>query len=248
MAILRNSSPFLNEKYSHLAHFTPQTTDYRIKGESPSKGRIGSLLTSAFTPFRKAIHNQKIKDAFSSGQIASKLWLCREVENLLCGKKQAHTVWILGGWYGLLSFLLLSRERLNIKAICSYDKDPLCKKTADMINENWVWRQKIFKAKTMDCNDLIYTNTLLADSDSHHLIINTSVEHFHDRKWWDNIPSGKTVALQSCDMKIKDHINCVSSEEEFQQQFPSSKVHYSGKLPFDYPTFSFTRYMLIVEK
>ena len=60
-------------------------------------------------------------DAFTHGQIRSKLWLCRELEKLNCS---SNLTWIYGGWYGLVAFLLLSREKFNVKRIHSYDVDP----------------------------------------------------------------------------------------------------------------------------
>ena len=194
--------------------------------------------------------DKKIKlsnDVYSSGQIESKLWLCRQVEKLL-QDQGPQTVWVLGGWVGVLSFLLLSRERLNIKNIRSFDQDSYCEKIADVINENWVWKKWTFKAKTVDCNKLSYTDLSFSDSNEPSLIINTSVEHFNSNQWYSNIPKGKMVALQSCDMKHKDHTCCVHSEEEFKELFPSTKVYYSGALKFNYATWAFTRYMLIVEK
>ena len=182
-------------------------------------------------------------NAYSSGQIESKLWLCRNVEKLF-SNHEPQVVWILGAWVGLLSFLLLSRERLNIRNIYSYDQDPYCEKIAYLLNENWVWKSSIFKAKTIDCNQLNYSPPV----DEPDLIINTSVEHFYSRQWYFNIPKGKKVVLQSCDMKHKDHVYCIHSEEEFKEKFPSSKLYYSGSLKFNYPNWSFTRYMLILEK
>ena len=187
------------------------------------------------------------QDVYSSGQVESKLWLCRQVEKLLQGQGP-QTIWILGGWVGILPFLLLSRERLNIKNIRSFDQDSDCEKTADIINENWSWKDSIFKAKTIDCNKLSYTDFSFSNSSAPSLIINTSVEHFGSNQWYSNIPKGKKVALQSCDMKHEDHVGCVYSEEEFKERFPSTKVHYSGSLKFNYTTWSFTRYMLILEK
>lgn len=198
-----------------------------------------------FTPDNGII--QLHKDIYSSGQIESKLWLCRTIEQLLYDKG-AQTVWILGGWVGILSFLLLSRERLNVKSICSFDLDPTVEKKACLINENWVWKEKKFKAKTIDCNNLSYTDLHFPESDKPSLIINTSVEHFNSKKWYLNIPSGKIIALQSCNLQHKEHIFCVHSEEEFKTQFNYTKLHYSGTLNFDYKTHSFSRYMLIVEK
>ena len=133
-------------------------------------------------------------DTYSSGQIELKLWLCRQIEKCL-HKEEAQTIWVLGGWIGLLSFLLLSRENLNIKTIRSFDSDPIYEDQADTINENWHWLNQKFKAKTIDCNLLDYTDLSFADSDEPSLIINTSVEHFHSKKWYSNVPFGKILAL-----------------------------------------------------
>ena len=212
----------------------------------------GGWLKAVSTRHRAKQNLRLNRDMYSSGQVESKLWLCRKVENLLKG--QTITVWVLGGWNGLLPFLLLSREQLNIKEICSFDQDPACKRIADTINENWIWKQSIFQAETIDCNLMKYKNfstTARAASNTGtepDLIINTSVEHFQSDKWWTNIPHGKTVALQSCDMKHKEHTGCIHSEKEFKERFPSTEVYYSGALKFDYRTWSFTRYMLIVKK
>lgn len=155
---------------------------------------------------------------------------------------------MLGGWTGLLPFLLLSRERLSIKTIRSFDTEPEHGKQADLINENWHWQNQKFKAKTIDCNYLDYTNWAFVDSDEPTLIINTSVEHFRSKKWYANIPFGKMTVLQSCNMKHKDHVHCAHSEQEFKEQFPLSDLYYSGTLNFNYPTTSFSRYMLIGRK
>lgn len=172
-------------------------------------------------------------DAFSSGQIGSKLWLCKQLELTdLYSKETA----IYGGWYGLAAFLLLSRGRFNVERIRSYDMDPACEPIADMINENWVWQDWRFKAFTEDCNSLRTT----AD-----LIINTSTEHFDSRAWWENIPSGTAVALQGNNMRHDDHVNVTECLADFCDQFPLSVEVYRGQLPFVYPDWSFDRYMVI---
>ncbi len=178
----------------------------------------------------------------------SKLWLCRELEKLFISKKESQTIWILGGWVGLLPFLLLSRENLKIKTIRLFDKDPLSEKIADSLNENWLCRAWKFKAKTIDCNQLDYKDLAFADSEKPDIIINTSVEHFSSRLWYDNIPTGKTIALQACDLLHKEHIAPVHSKEELKDKFPHSQLLFSGELNFDYKTHSFSRYMAFMIK
>ena len=187
------------------------------------------------------------KDAYSSGQIESKLWLCREVEKQI-HRKEEQTIWIFGGWVGLLSFLLFSRENLNIKNIRSFDLDSTCEQKANLINENWYWTNQKFKAITADCNNLDYKDFSFADSNAPSLIINTSVEHFSGKRWYFNIPSGKIVAIQSCNLEHPEHVFCAKSEDDLKKQFQFTDLLYSGKLDFNYPTSSFSRYMLIGRK
>lgn len=179
------------------------------------------------------------KDAFSNGQIDSKLWLCNELEQLF---DTIDTVWIYGGWYGLTSLLLRTRDKIKIKKIYSFDIDPEVEKIADTINENWVIKDWQFKAFTKDCNSLQPTEQ------TPDLIINTSTEHFESMEWWENIPKGKVVALQGNNMQHTDHVIHFSSLKSFINQFKVSKILYQGQLDFSYPTWKFTRYMLIAVK
>ena len=173
------------------------------------------------------------KDAFSSGQVGSKLWLCKQLELTdLYSKETA----VYGGWYGITAFLLLSRGRFNVEKIRSYDIDPACEPIADTINENWVWQDWRFKAFTQDCNQL------QTDAD---LIINTSTEHFQSLEWWYNIKPGTAVALQGNNMQHEDHSATKDSLEEFCQQFSLSQEIYRGQLEFVYPSWAFKRFMLI---
>lgn len=174
------------------------------------------------------------RDGFSSGQVGSKIWLCEELESLF---DNIDSIWIYGGWYGMTAFLLRSRNNIDIKTIRSYDIDPQCETVADMINENWVYRDWQFKAHTKDCNTLVPANV--------DLIINTSTEHFESMDWWNNIPTGTTVVLQGNNMIHSDHHIHSTCLKEFTAQFPMTEELYAGEKQFVYPDWQFTRYMLI---
>ena len=180
-------------------------------------------------------------DAFSSGQISSKLWLCEQIENI--SFKHPIVIWIYGGWLGLLSFLLLSRNNLPIKHIRSFDIDPLCAASADIVNENWVWQQWRFKAFTADCN----SSTIFSGEygELPQLIINTSAEHFTSKSWYDNIQHGTHVAIQSNNLDHNDHKPGHKSLEEFSESYYMINEIFSGKLDFNYTNWSFSRYMKI---
>ncbi len=174
------------------------------------------------------------KDAFSNGQIDSKLWLCQELENLSWSSKLTR---IYAGWYGITAFLLLSRQKFNVDRIESYDIDPSCEVVANAINENWVHKDWQFRAFTADCNQVI--------EGCPDLIINTSVEHFDSMKWFYNISPGTAVVLQGNNMLHDDHVLNFKTLESFTNTFDLTKVVYKGSKDFDYPDWKFTRYMII---
>jgi len=175
------------------------------------------------------------RDAFSNGQVDSKLWLCRELERLGWHSTMTH---IYGGWYGVLAFLMFSRD-FPVKQIRSFDVDPSCEPIADMINNSYVYKEWTFKAHTVDCNQAI-VGYGIPD-----LIINTSTEHFESMDWFNSIPSGTRIVLQGNNMVHDDHFGNATDLTDFENKFKLSEVVYSGELKFEYPDWNFTRYMII---
>jgi len=185
-------------------------------------------------------------DAYSIGQITSKLWLIEHLPDDL------GVVFICAGWYGTLASFMFDRARDKFTKIRSFDIDPSCYSVADNINRTWVIDGWQFKASTLDIHDIAYptthttyrangtSQTLVEEPDT---IINTSCEHIKDFDiWYDNIPKGKIVVLQSNDFfDVAEHINCVSSLTEFTEQTPLTTVLYQGELPLE----KYTRYMRI---
>jgi len=179
-------------------------------------------------------------DAFSSGQISSKIWLCRELENLNIRKPQI--VYVYGGWIGVASFLLLTREKYPIKHIRSFDIDAECEVIADHLMENYVWQQWKFKAVTADCNKIDF------NAEQPDLVINCSTEHFDSLEWFDAIPDGTLLALQNNDMPHDQHSTCVGGLKEMIERFPLQDIKFTGKMDFSYPTWQFSRFMIIGRK
>lgn len=175
-------------------------------------------------------------DAFASGQVGSKIWLCEELEKTKWTINQAY---IYAGWYGITAFLLLSRGKFQVHKIRSIDIDPSCEPIADKINEYWVWKDWKFKAHTADCT------TLFPNAD---LIINTATEHFETKEWFDNIPWGTKLVLQGNNMPHDDHRLYSASLKDFINHYPMSRLEYSGQLDFEYPSWKFSRFMVIGEK
>jgi hypothetical protein len=174
------------------------------------------------------------KDAFSSGQIGSKIWLCEQLEKL---KWQSKLTYIYAGWYGITAFLLLSRGKFKVEKIRSLDIDPACQAVADIINENWLIDSWKFKAFTQDCNNY--------EGQFGDLVINTSTEHFESMEWFDRLPAGTRVVLQGNNMPHDDHHVHSETLEDFKSNYPLAEYNYAGTKEFVYPDWKFTRFMII---
>lgn len=185
-------------------------------------------------------------DAFSIGQLKSKLWL---IENL---PDNLGTVFICAGWYGTLAILMFERARQKFNKIRSFDIDDNCAAVADTINRPWVIEGWQFKASTMDILNMNYpTNytTYRADGSSVDLsdipdtIINTSCEHIENfSKWYNNISPNTLLILQGNDyFEIKEHVNCSKNLEDFDKMCPMKNTLYLGELPLP----KYSRFMKI---
>ena len=183
------------------------------------------------------------KDSFSSGQIASKIWLAEKLETVL--EKQGNSrlrILCLGGWYGMTNFILQCRQKLLIDKFLSIDIDPNVEAIADTINNLWVWQEWQFKAATADANHFQYS------LDDYNIVINTSVEHMQSDQWFSNIPKGCYVVLQSNNMQHADHFNQHESLNSLIDSYPLSLFLCADELEFKYPTWAFKRFMVIGKK
>ena len=193
---------------------------------------LTSTLRSSIGNIVEKYPNANWKDVFRDNQLASKSWLVKQLQHW---DVDLGTVYICGGWYGVLASMLFI-SKLPIIKIYSYDIDPTSTQIANDINSfKYVNR---FMALTEDIHNLDYNK---CDT-----IINTSCEHIKNfSDWYDNIPDNKLLVLQSNNFsELEEHVNCVTSLKEFKQQCYISNLLYSGELEND----EFTRYMLIGRK
>lgn len=211
---------------------------------------LDSDLVRILERFEKEKPEYNLHDAFTQGQLRSKLWLLKHLRDIDLG-----TVFICAGWYGTLARAMFENDRIHFDKIRSFDIDPKCTEVADMINKQWNKEDWKFKALHSDILDVNYTEhswtfwSIKNDRESHPLtdspntIINTSCEHIEKfTDWFNLIPKSKLVALQSNNyFEIKDHINCVNSLDEFKQQAPLNNIIYEGELELE----KYTRYMII---
>ena len=140
---------------------------------------------------------QDLSIALNRKQIASKKWLIDNLHETHGGTYG--TVWILGGWYGVLSALLFDDPRFEIGRVESFDVDPDCEAVAECLNRENTQSGR-FKARTADMLELDYAGG------KPDLIINTSCEHIPD------IGAGSTRA--------RGHPHDVAVEQLFRRTRP----------------------------
>jgi len=183
-----------------------------------------------------------IGDFLSRGQMKSKLWLVNKLKKFVDGS--LGKVVFYGGWHNFIAHLLF--ENFEVDSITSIDLNPECMNTLKYMYDDEI-KNKKFKPMIGDVNKIKWVEddrykfegedkTYYAD-----LIINTSCEHM-DNTWYDKLPSGTVVALQTNDYFDNDqHINCCVDIEDAKSKYPMSYTLYSGILA----TELYNRFMLI---
>jgi len=176
-------------------------------------------------------------DSFSHGQIKSKLWLCEKLEPHL---PNGCVIQILGCWYNILGFMLSVRNPDKYRLIQGSDIDTVAIDVANHINNAWTIDNSIQNI-TMDSNTLSY----IPDS----IVINCSPEHFENTEWFDNIPEGTTVCIQSSNMTDIEHPWYIRQPTptmyHFLEKYPLTVIHYNDTLDIKYDDWGYSRYMII---
>jgi len=207
-------------------------------------------FTRSFKSFQ--VNNVQIDmDCFSRGQLLSKMWLVDELKkcNINLG-----VVFLCAGWYATLATMLFE-SGIALDKIRSFDLDESTVNVAEVFNKPWFMEQWKFKALVEDIHNIDYNehkwqfwsnanNRMSREiTDKPDTIINTSCEHIENfAEWYQNIPQGKLVVLQSNNyFKIKEHINCSKNLKEFSKLTPFRRELYSGELKLE----KYTRYMRI---
>lgn len=192
---------------------------------------------------RNNLDINQLGDAFSKGQVRSKIWLIKELSNV---STRYNNVMVLAGWYGQLKlfydrlltyhkmrivdldrtaceasdyiFNLSNLENYKVKSVCADINNLTCYKTG------YEWDVTNFKEGTS------YKEKFLPD-----LIINTSAEHMTE-EWFNQIrfkefESNPIVAIQSNNMfNLPEHVNCVHSVNHMKKKFPMKEILFEGEL------------------
>jgi hypothetical protein len=174
--------------------------------------------------------------AFNHKQVACKIW-ARDALFAHLGPAFA-SIWILGGWYGVLAAILLDDPRFAIGHVTSIDVDPAVAPVAEALNAEAAAAGR-FSTGAADMYGLDYHRLETRPA----LVINTSCEHIPDLQGWlALLPRGMPVLLQSNNYAGEPtHVNIVGSLRHFADTAALSRLLYSGELKLK----NYTRFMLI---
>lgn len=177
--------------------------------------------------------------AFSHGQTQSKVWLCEQLEPYLPHKA---TVAILGCWYNLLGFMMLTRNEDRYQSILGIDIDPEVIPIADKICEGWMMGYGCKLRNTV-------ANANTYNLQGFNVVINCSPEHMTSDDWFNNIDNGALVCIQTSNLDINDEVwkitNPIKSMDEVTKRYPLSHTLVSSTKDIQYNDWGYQRYMLI---
>lgn len=186
------------------------------------------------------------RDAFSHGQIKSKLWLSESfsrwaVQHLDIGAK-FELNWY-GSWVGIGPFLLLTGTGIQFKAINLFDLNAESLEASRLILDFWRCESIELTTQLLDVNNHVPL------ASTHQIFINSACEHMDNQAWLQNLPAGSIVLLQSTDMHHPEHVNCSRTLKDFViKQNGLIDVLESDEIHFDYPDKKFSRFMLFGNK
>lgn len=177
-------------------------------------------------------------DSFSHGQIKSKLWLCDELEKYI---PNISSVAILGCWYNVLAFMLLSRNNKKYLSIVGIDQDKNTLHVADKLLNYWIIENSVkIKHLNADAN--------FCDLKNYDVVINCSSEHMQST-WFNNIPNGTLVCVQSSNVVDPNYPWLIKNPSpdlnSFVSKYPVTEKLFLDTLPIRYDGWGYDRYMLI---
>ena len=170
--------------------------------------------------------------SFTRDLIASKVWLLDQLARIA---PQVGTIYVLGSWYGNLGVLLALDPVIQYKKLINVETDKKFLQASERIQDHLGMSNTEYMLA--DANDLDYQQ--LGDDG---VVVNTSLTDMDGQAWFDNIPAGTLVAMQSRD---HDPGNAADSTQDITDRFPLSEVVYSGELQLKDPETEYTRYMVI---
>jgi len=178
------------------------------------------------------VSQNNLKDSFSKDLVKSKTWLATELAKIRTDFKN---VYILGSWYGNLSLILFQEHKIKFQHLYNVDVNEEVLDQGEELAKNLGIANNISTIHK-NANDVKYR--------SPSLIINTSINNIENAGWFENIPLGTLVVMQSRN-KDPGGVNRYNSDAELAATYPLSRVLYSDKLRLQEKQGSYARFMVI---
>lgn len=178
--------------------------------------------------------NIKLHDHFGRGQLKSKLWFVDILWHLIANHRLGNVA-LYGGWYGSINWFL--NDQFNIKHTYNFEIDKFCISASENLNDsNFTAIECDVSTLEWDSSNLIINNVPTKMG----VIINTSAEHMDD-KWFDAIPKGQFVILQTNNFfECDQHVNCVPTLKAAIEKYQMTSILFSDELE----TMKYTRFMI----
>jgi hypothetical protein len=212
------------------------------------------MLESFYKYYRLEYPAVALQDAFSRGQIQSKIWLIEELS-----RQGTHwdKVAVFAGWFGQINAIYDQKLTCAKMRIVELDRQA-CEASDYVFNLRNLENHRV-KAVHADINNLTLhrngyewpvenfrENTRYQEKFLPDLIINTSAEHMSEQWFFElkykGMKSPPIVAIQSNNLfDIPEHVNCVHSQDHMLKKFPMNEVVYAGELQLK----GYKRFMII---
>jgi len=215
---------------------------------------------------RKEYDMTHLADAFSRGQVKSKIWMSQELEKI---QNKFEMIHVHAGWYGQTR-LYLENAGIEFDKMRVFDIDKTACEISDYVfNLDLIEDYKV-KSAELDLplrDDDVNPETVMPwlsrtgveyevknykketsykEKTIPNLIINTSAEHM-DHIWYYKfkyrpLPSDPLFVIQTNNLfEHEDHVECVHSIDHMKKRFPMSRLEYAGELELP----GYKRFMLI---
>ena len=176
-----------------------------------------------------------LNDHLSVGQIQSKDVVLKYLS--LIDLSDIKSIVIYGGWHATISYhihQIIADKYLNTLPIYNLELDPVCVASSTKFGNiaNISINARLVDVTT-DCSFDSNGNLVLPSNEviESPLIINMSSEHIPSTKWFDLIPHGEKVIIQTNDFTSHpDHVMCVNSLNEAKRTYRLGNVEFEHEL------------------
>jgi hypothetical protein len=184
-------------------------------------------------------------ESFSHSLVASKLWLCEQLEQVLDNESMKNpAVNILASWDSLLAFMMLTRRPKLYGVVNAYDIDPVATENANKLCDYWQFEYPKVYNHTRDINTLDFSNT-----GNESIFINCSVDQLNGTDWYNAIPNNRLVCLQTTDLPLNTtewHIKQSYVDKAlFSETYKVRRLIYCDSIDINYDHMKFKRHMMI---